>query len=181
MQRVSIILVCLSLASCMTLPPTTSFNAPTNAQGPVEANAWLARVEITDIELVSQESRAQVENSLANNLLRFLRDGKYFRQIELLPGTPKPEDFVLRFVFDRYRKERHWKVFVNSDASDLAASLIVTHSDGTLVKGVRASVMEEHLVDSLSPEDALPSGMKGRTQLVEDLLRQALWPPKANP
>jgi len=181
MQRVSAILACLFLAGCITLPPTASFNPPTNPQGPVEASAWLARVEITDTEMASQESRAQVENSLTNNLLRFLRDGKYFRQIELLPGTPKPEDLVLRFVFDRYRKERHWKVFVNYDTSDLAASLIVTRSGGTLVKEVRASVTEEHLVDSLSPEAALPSGMKARTQLVEELLQKALWPTNSGP
>jgi hypothetical protein len=181
MKRVILLLGCLSLAGCLTLPPTASFNPPANSLGTVEANAWLKRVEITDPEAFSLEARAQIENTLTNNLLRFLRDGKYFRKVELLPGTPQPEDLILKFVFDRYQKERHWRVFINYDTSDLSASLTLLRPDGTVVKEVRGSVKEEHMVDSMSPEAALPSGMKARTQLVEDLLQKALWPKNSVP
>jgi hypothetical protein len=147
----------------------------------VEANAWLKRVEITDPEVTPLESRTQIENALTNNLWRFLRDGKYFRKVELLPGTPQPGDFVLKFVFDRYQKERHWRLFANYDTSDLSASLTLLRSDGAVVREVRGSVKEEHMVGSMSPEAALPSGMKARTQLVEELLQKALSPMNSVP
>ena len=181
MRRVSLFLGFLSLAGCLTLPPTASFNLPTNSLGMVEANAWLKRVEITDPAMTPLESRAQIENALTNNLSRFLRDGKYFRKVELLPGIIQPQDLVLRFVFDRYRKERHWRVLANYDTSDLSASLTLMRSDGTVVREARASVKEEHMVDSMSPEAALPSGMKARTQLVEELLQKALLPQNSVP
>ena len=181
MQRVSALLGAFFLASCMTLPPTASFNPPTNSLGSVEANAWLKRVEITDVEMARPESRAQIENALTNNLLRFLRDGKYFRKVELLPGKPQSEDLVLRFVIDRYRQERYLKVLTYYDASDFSATLTLTRPDGQLVKEVQASVKEEHMISTMSTQAALPSGMAARTQLVEELLQKALFPPNPAP
>lgn len=172
MQRVIVLLGALFLAGCMTLPPTASFNPPTNSLGSVEANAWLKRVEITDAEMARPESRAQIENALTNNLLRFLQDGKYFRKVELLPGKPQSEDLVLRFVIDHYRQERYLKVLTYYDASDLSAAVTLTRPDGQLVKEVQASVKEEHAIGALSTEAALPSGMAARTQLVEEFLQR---------
>ena len=174
--RVSALLVCATLvAGCVTLPPTASFHSPRNTFGPVEANAWLKRVEITDPEMGYQESKEQVENTLTNNMLRFLREGKYFRQVELLPGKPQPEDHVLRFQFDRYRQERYLRGFLNYDASDLSAVLTITHPDGQLVIEVKASIKEEHKVFPFSLQAALPSGMNARTQIIEELLLKALF------
>jgi hypothetical protein len=175
-SRVSSLLVCATLfVGCITLPPSASFNPPSNTQGPVDANAWLKRAEITDTEMGNQEHKAQVENTMTNNLLRFLRDGKYFRKVELLPGKPQPEDQVLHFQFDRYRQERYLKVLTNYDASDLSATLTITHPDGQLIKEVKASIKEEHMVAPLSAEATLPSGMTARTQVIEELLRKALF------
>lgn len=181
-SRVSILLVCSTLfAGCVTLPPTASLNPPTNTVGPVEANAWLKRVEITDAEMGYQDRKEQLEITLTNNLLRFLRQGKYFRKVELLPGKPQPEDHVVQFQFDRYRQERYLKGLQNFDASDLAGTLKITHSDGQLVKEVKASVKEEHVVAPMSEEAALPSGMRARTQLIEELLTKALVAPNSGP
>src|SRR5690349_933319 len=84
MQGVLFFLGCLSLVGCLPLPPppllppTASFNPPTNSLSRVEAHAWLKRVEITDPEMTGFEPIAQIENTLTNQLWRFLRDGKYF-------------------------------------------------------------------------------------------------------
>lgn len=175
-SRVRILILCTTLvAGCVTLPPSASFNPPSNTQGPVDANAWLKRVEITDTEMGYQENKAHVENTMTNNLLRFLREGKYFRKVELLPGKPQPEDQVLHFQFDRYRQERYLKVLITYDASDLSATLTITHPDGQRIKEVKSSIKEEHPVAPLSAEAALPSGMSARTQVIEELLRKALF------
>ena len=181
-SRASALLVCASLlVGCITLPPTASLNPPTNSLGPVEKNAWLKRVEITDSEMGQPENKENLENTLTNNLLRFLRDGRYFKRMDLLPGKPQTEDYVLQFRFDRYRQTRTQKGFgYFVDASDLSATLTITHPDGQLVKEVKFDIKEEHGISSLEAR-ALPSGMRARTQIVEELLRKALFAPSPIP
>jgi hypothetical protein len=182
LPRVTMIAVFTTIfASCMTLPPSASLNPPSNRSGPIDANAWVRQVEITDPEIGDQERRKQLENTLTNNLLRFLRDGKYFRKVELFPGTLQPEDFVLQFQFDRYRQKRYAKALYSSDASDLSATLVITRSNGQIIKEAKADITEEHPVAPLSPEAALPSGMGARTQVIEELLRKALFVPTTGP
>lgn len=168
-------LLCMAfLTGCVTLPPSTTLNPPGNRGRPTESNAWLKTVEITDPEIDDQEHRTQIAITLTNNLLRFLREGKYFRKVESLPGKPQPEDVVLLFQFDRYRQQRSAQVFQSSDSSDLSGMLILTRADGHVIKVVRASVKEEHPVDIFSAEAALPSGMHARTYVIEELLWKAL-------
>lgn len=178
MQRVSLILGCIVLAGCGSMPSpslTVSFASPTNSLGIVEAHAWIKRVEITGQEVTSLESRAQLENALTNHLWRFLLDGKYFRKVELLPGTPQPEDLVLKFVFDRYqRKEgRVYRSYSYEDL-DLSASLTLLRSDGTVVREVRSDVKNRYVVGA-PWRGGQPGSTKARTQLVEELLQKALW------
>ena len=168
-------------AGCMTLSPSASLNPPSNRSGPIDASAWVRHVEITDPEMDDQERKKQLENTLTNNLLRFLRDGKYFRKVELFPGTLQSEDFILQFQFDRYRQKRYTKALYSSDASDLSATLVITRPNGQLVKEAKADINEEHPVAPLSPEAALPSGMGARTQVIEELLRKALFVPTTGP
>jgi hypothetical protein len=139
----------------------------------VQADAWLKRVEITDAEIGDQAQREQLENTLTNNLLQFLREGKYFRRIELLPGNPHPGDPVLQFRFNRYRQGRHLKLLSTYDTSDVSATLNVTQADGEFVNEVTASVKEEHLVGMMTAEEAIPSGMRARSQVIEELLEKA--------
>ena len=182
LPRMTAVAVCATIfAGCITLPPSASLNPPSNRSGTVDSNAWVKKVEITDPEMDDQERKEQVENTLTNNLLRFLRDGKYFRNVELFPGKPQPEDLVLLFQFDRYRQMRHAKVFHSSDSSDLSGTLAITHPNGQLIKEVKAGINEEHPVAPLSPEAALPSGMVARTQVIEELLRKALFVPTPGP
>jgi hypothetical protein len=143
----------------------------------VKSTAWLKQVAITDSELDDQERKLQVEITLTNNLLRFLRDGKYFHNAELLPGKPLPDDLILLFEFDRYRQKRYAKVFHSSDTSDLSATLTISRPDGQLVKKVTTSLKEEHEVAPFSPQAALPSGIEARTQVIEELLWKALMTP----
>ncbi|MBX3306207.1 MAG: hypothetical protein KF751_09125 [Nitrospira sp.] len=137
-------------------------------------NAWLKTVEITDPEITDTKQKEQISITLTNNLLRFLREGKYLRKVELLPGNPQPEDVVLLFQFDRYRQRRSAQVFQSSDSSDVSGMLILTRADGHFIKEVRASLKEEHPVDIFSTEAALPSGMAARTYVIEELLWKAL-------
>ena len=182
LSRMTACAVCATVfAGCMTLPPSASLNPPSNRSGPVDSNAWVKKVKITDPEMDDQERKEQVENTLTNNLLRFLRDGKYFRNVELFPGKLQPEDLVLLFQFDRYRQTRYAKVFHSSDASDLSAILAITRPNGQLVKEVKAAIKEEHPVAPFSPEAALPSGMGARTQVIEELLQKAIFVPTPGP
>ena len=161
----------LCSAGCLTLPPSASLNPPIPPAHSLGCNAWLRRVEISDPE-IDQKKREQLEISLSNNLLRFLREGRYFLKVEMLPGQPQAADCVLRFRFDRYGQERRLKGLIYFDASDLSATLSVSRPGGEIVKEVKARAYEEHPVDPFSPESALPSGMGARTDLIEDLLRQ---------
>ena len=175
MQRVIIFWGCLAFTGCVsTLPPTVSFNSPANFLGMVEANAWLDRVEITDEEVTPLEPRTPIENALTNHLWRFLLDGKYFRRVELLPGTPQPEDLVLKFVFHRSQRKKRSAYRASYEVSDLSASLTLLRSDGTVVREVRGNVEEKSALTST--REIWPGGMKARTQLVEELLQKALWP-----
>lgn len=162
------------IAGCVTLPPSTSLHPPNNRGHHLEMNAWLKTVEITDPEITDTKQKEQISITLTNNLLRFLREGKYLRKVELLPGNPQPEDVVLLFQFDRYRQRRSAQVFRSSDSSDVSGMLILTRADGHVIKEVRASLKEEHPVDIFSTEAALPSGMASRTYVIEELLWKAL-------
>jgi hypothetical protein len=184
LSGVTAIAVCATLfAGCTSipLPPSASLNPPDNRSGTVDSNAWVKHVEITDPAIQDQEQKKHVENTLTNNLLRFLRDGKYFRKVELFPGQLQPEDLVLQFQFDRYRKTRSAKVFQSFDASDLSGTLVITRPNGQLVKEVKAVVNEEHQVVPHSSEAYFPSGMVARTQVIEELLRKALFVPPPGP
>lgn len=187
LSRVRALIVCTMLfAGCASVdmrPPTASLNPPSNTLGPVKATAWLKRVEITDGEMRYQELKEQLENTLTNNILRFLREGQYFRRVELLPGNPQPEDRVLQFRFDRYRAERNPDFFVprrrtlrKDFTSDLSAVLTVTHPNGQVVREVIAS----------SIEDSWTRGwpnlrLRARTLFIEDLLEKALFAPHPGP
>lgn len=173
--RLGIAVLCTSvLASCMALRPSASLNPPNNRLTHVKSTAWLKQVLITDSELDNQEHKLQLETTLTNNLLRFLRDGKYFVNVELLPGKPQPDDIILLFEFDRYRQKRYAKVFHSSDTSDLSATLTISRPDGQVVKNVSTSLKEEHAVAPFAPQATFPSGMAARTQVIEDLLQKAL-------
>jgi hypothetical protein len=162
------------LTSCRSLPPTATLNPPTVRAVSVDATAWIKKVEITDAELENQSTRGSVENTLTNNLLRYLREGKFYKKVELLPGQPEHEDHILHFQFDRYRQKRLFKLFTQFDASELSCTLTIIRPNGQLLKKVAAEIKEEHPFDPYSPEAALPSGMKARTDLIEELLRKAL-------
>jgi hypothetical protein len=184
LSGVTAIALCATVfAGCtrIPLPPSASLNLPDNRSGTVDSNAWVKHVEITDPAIDDQERKKQVENTLTNNLLRFLRDGKYFRTVELLPGKLQPEDLVLLFQFDRYGQTRSAKVLQSFDASDLSATLVITRPNGQLVKEVKALLNEEHPVVPYSSEVYFPSGMVARTQVIEELLRKALFVPTPGP
>jgi len=152
------------------LPPSATLGPPANSFGPVEKNAWLMKVQITDS---AGEDKWGLEGTLTNNLLRFLREGRYFRRIELLPGKPQADDYVLQFRFDRYQPTQLRGRGPYRLSSDLSATLTITTPDGQMLKEAHSSVMEEHAFIYLSFVRE-KNGWKARTAIIEDLLGKAL-------
>lgn len=163
------------------LPPRASFDSPLYKATPIAATAWLKKVDITDQEMSHPESRALIESSLTNNLLRFLRETNYFRQVELLPGKPQLDDRVLHFEFDRYRQERKTGAWSHYDVSDLSGTLTVTRPDGRTITEVKTEVKEQHPAGGWGNDPVFPTGTKARTQLIEKLLWKALSGPSPSP
>jgi hypothetical protein len=170
------LVVCAIFFTGCTTPfiPSAALNPPTNTSEPVKVNAWLEKVEITDDEMGFLERKATIETALTNNLLGFLREGKYFQSVELLPGRPHPDDYMLHVRFDRYRFQHSTWGFQNYHGTDMLATLTITKPHGQVIKEVTSSVKEEHPVASGSTEARFPSNTAPRTQLIEDLLRKAL-------
>ena len=167
-------------AIVMAVPPSASLGPPVKSPSPVEKNAWLKTVEITDSVLSDKELTASLENTLTNNLLKYMREGRYFRRIELLPGKMQADDYVLQFRFDRYRETRKfpphpfWEPSYSVLVSTHSAILTIATPDGQIIQEVSASVEEEHIAMTHSIDGN--NGMKPRTGFIGELLRKAVLP-----
>ena len=169
-----------SCAIVMAVPPSASLGPPVKSPSSVEKNAWLKKVEITDSVLSDKEMKASLENTLTNNLLKYMREGRYFKTIESLPGQPHSEDYILQFRFDRYRETRRfpphpiWEPSYSVLISTYSAILTIARPDGQIIQEVTASVEEEHIAMTHSVEGN--NGLKPRTGIIGDLLRKAVLP-----
>jgi hypothetical protein len=56
---------------------------------------------MADPSIEDPEQRDMFEASLTVNLYKFLEEGTYFQEVNLLPGKPDPDDYVLHFPFGR--------------------------------------------------------------------------------
>lgn len=180
----SSLVACLAImtgcAIVMAVPPSASLGPPVKSPSPVEKNAWLKKVEIIDSVLIDNEIKASLENTLTNNLLKYIREGRYFKTIESLPGQPHSEDYILQFRFDRYRETRRippqpaWEPTYSVLISTYSAILTITRPDGQIIQEVSSSVEEEHIAMTYSVKGN--NGLKARTGFIGELLRKALLP-----
>lgn len=178
----------LFLSGCVTLPRGTGLYKATPISNTIDKKAWLSKVEILD---ASVKDKSVTEDSLTSNILEYLQEGRYFKEVNLLPGKVDEKDLVLRFQFDRYQQKRsvHPDYFPTAlltatlyiwfggpifiDSSSLSSKLAVEDSHRTLITEVSSQVNEQHNVSFWSPEYILPSGIEARTSIIKELLSKA--------
>lgn len=161
------------------LPPTASLDPPVAELGTVAADLWVSQIEIEDSGFESRwnwTKKADVQTQLTANLVKFLRSGRYFRRVELLPGNPKPEDLILNLRFHRYLQTR--VVWDHSDHSDLSATLRIARFDGKQSAEASsefhlAQSYQLHWIDYSKPGPKM-GGSVARTRLIELLLERVL-------
>jgi hypothetical protein len=122
----------------------------------------------------------------------YVHDAGYFSRVNLLPGEPARDEYVLSFDFDRYQVRRavHPMYFplalltltiyiwvggpIYRDVAHYSASLSVADTAGRSLVHCVDHVDHEGNVSLWSPRYALPSSTEERTRLVRTLLEQAV-------
>lgn len=178
----------LTLTGCVTLPPGTNFDSPVRTEQTLPHKAWIGAVKFAD---ESMENRAVLEDSLRGNITSYIQDADYFLEISTIPGKVGNDDLILDFRFDRYVQKRntHPAYFplalatltlyiwfggpIYVDESDLSGMLTVKNGAGNSLVQVSSQVHEEHNVSLWSSEYALPSGIKARSSMLQELMSKA--------
>lgn len=136
----------IALSGCVTMPAGTQLRPPEPARQTVHATAWIAPVEVADPESPGQADATR--DALTGTLTDFIQAAGYFSTAKSFPGAPRPDDFVLRFSFDRYVQSRrpHPLYFpgafltatlyiwfggpIVNETIDLSGTLVITESGG---------------------------------------------------
>lgn len=184
--KLEVFIFLLLMVGCTTIPPGTSLGKPKLADHVLAKKAWLAKVEILDPSLT--DKKEIVESSLTVAVQEFVREGKFFSDISLLPGRIGSEDVLLNLQFHRYTQKRSphpayfpaailtltlyiWfggPIFV--DTSDLYGTATIRNPSGEILAKATSETREEHNVSFWSMEYVFPSGLEARTASVGDLL-----------
>lgn len=182
---ICLICIMILISSCVSLPRGTGLSKAIPAEKTIDNKVWLSKVEVSDPTV---EDKSLIEDSLTIHILQYIEDGKYARDVNLLPGKVSENDLIFQFQFDKYLQKRSphpayfpaailtatfyiWfggPIFV--DTSEISGSLIVKDSSGSIVTKESSQVSEEHNVSLWSPQYALPSGIDARTQIIKTLL-----------
>lgn len=188
LYRTSLALGLVFLVGCVSIPAGTSLDPPIFSSQALPQKAWINTVKITDS---SVSNPVVLEDSLRGNLKSYIQSAGYFRQFDSLPGKTAPDDLVLNFHFDAYQQERsiHPAYFplaiatltfyiwfggpIAVDKSYLSGNLEIFDGVGHGLLSVSSTIKEKHNVSVWSPDYALPSGIKARTELIEALLSKA--------
>jgi len=183
--RVAILTSLLILSGCVSLPPGTGLNSPTNTKSLLNQKAWIGTVKLTDY---STENKSIVEDSLRGNITAYIQQTGYFTETNTLPGKTGNNDWILDFQFDQYQQNRsmHPAYFplaiatatlyiwfggpIVVDSSELSGTLTVKNSTGQTLLKTSSNVHEEHNVNFWSPDYILYDGNKPRTTLMDDLM-----------
>ncbi len=183
--RVAILTSLLILSGCVSLPPGTGLNSPTNTKSLLNQKAWIGTVKLTDY---STENKSIVEDSLRGNITAYIQQTGYFTETNTLPGKAGNNDWILDFQFDQYQQNRsmHPAYFplaiatatlyiwfggpIVVDSSELSGTLTVKNSTGQTLLKTSSNVHEEHNVNFWSPDYILYDGNRPRTTLMDDLM-----------
>lgn len=179
------ILFTISTSGCMTMPPGSSLGRANPIYNSINNDVWISEIKITDPSI---DDSSAVEESLALNILEYIRQGNYFKNVNLIPGQIKEEDLILSFQFDHYQLRRtpHPAYFplamltltlyiwfggpIYNDVLNISGQLTVKSFSGHVVSNVEDKLNEKHSVSLWSSEYLFPSGIKERTQLIKRLL-----------
>ncbi len=175
----------ISTSGCVNMPPGASLDRASPVYDSINRDAWISEIQITD-PLIKDSSI--IEESLALNILEYIREGNYYKNINLIPGQIEEEDLILSFQFDHYQLRRtpHPAYFplailtftlyiwfggpICNDVINMSGQLTIKNLSGEVVTDVIANINEKHSVSLWSPEYTFPSATKGRTQLIKRLL-----------
>jgi len=186
---VSLVALCSGLG-CVSMPTGASLGRAEPATKSVPRGAWLAPVVISD---PSARGATENQRQLTLAIEGYVQQAGYFSRVNLLPGEPSSDEYVLGFVFDRYelRREIHpmyvplalitlgiyiWAGGpIYRDVTHFSASLSVADTSGKELLRYADHVDDEGNVSLWSPRYALPTSSAERTRLVRSLLEQAAY------
>ena len=181
--------------SCVSVPPSVQLSTPRRVSVKDPRVAWVAPVTFADPEM-EETVRA---DGLTLSIVRYLRQSGRFADADTLSDARSPGDLVLHWTFIRYRQSRSVHpayvpcavltltlyIFFNGpvgiDETDLAASLTIEDGQGRELAHAEEEVSAKHSFGVWSDRFALPSGIEGRTALVEALLARCVDTLAENP
>jgi len=206
-----IILLCFIVASsgCTGLVFRTGLNGTIPSTNVINKKVWLSKLELSDYVIQSpplfrrifenqteinrqySQLKPHVEEFLTFSILKSLRDGHYFKEVNALPGNVEAEDLILKFQFDRYLEKSTLHPLATPfliafplfplygflggplviNGSELSGTLTVEDIDGSPLAQVKSHIKESNTVFFWSKRNYL---LEARTFIINDLLTKAL-------
>lgn len=183
-------LVALVASGCVVAPAGTQLLPPERTARTVSATAWVAPVEVTDPDALWQAGA--IRDALCLNIADFAKAAGYFSTVRTFPGKPAPEDYVLRFTFDRYvqKREPHPLYFpaafltatlyiwlggpIVNETIDLSGTLAITDANGLELARANAAFAETSWKGLYSDGSMTADTSRERTAFIKQLLDRAV-------
>ena len=182
--------VALLASGCgMRMPVGASLGPPTPQPSTVNSSIWVAPVEVHDPDVPNRDTLAE---SFTTSLHDYLTGGRYFAKVLSLQGNVGANDLILRLAFDRYQLRRSIHPLnipmglltlgiyyisagpVAVDRWDLAASLTIEDASGKALATVTKAIQPKRNVSIYSKEYLAPGGIRERTDLMAEILADAM-------
>lgn len=198
------------VSGCATMPPEAKLDEAPLSSNTIDKKVWLAKVEIVDPSLDNKTfkqytasidqaptvyDKSATENTLTVNILKYLQEGRYFKEANFLSGNVGENDLVLRFKFDRYQLRRvvHPLYFpgalltatlyiwvggpIATEKINFSGKLIVEDFRGSQIAEVSSEVNNKRSVSLYSKNaagvNAPRVAAEARTTLINELLNKA--------
>ncbi len=177
------------IEGCTTIPPGTGLSRGIPVSNTIEKNAWLSKVNISDSSIAYPDT---VQESFSINLLEYLEERKYFKNVNILPGNLKEGDIVLFFDFDHFQQERSvhpayipgailtlglYIIFggpMFTDSSNFSGTIKIENYNGHQISNAEAEYRDENNLSIWTVSTAIPNAIELRTQIVNELLEKAI-------
>lgn len=184
------ILFALAASGCVTTPAGTQLLPPERVAQTVRRTAWIAPVEVSDPEALWQAGA--IRDALTLNIADFAKAAGYFTAIKTFPGKPAPDDYVLRFAFDRYvqKREPHPLYFpaafltatlyiwlggpIVNETTDLSGTLSITETSGVEIARADAAIAHTSWKGLYSDGSLTADTSRERTAFIKQLLDRAV-------
>ena len=192
-------LICLAAAfalvqsGCATraMPAAFVYDGPPKVR--VDRKAWVAQAEVTDTKV---EDREAFELAVSLEIVKYLKQKGYFREVDVLSRERGEDDLTLRFRFSRFRQTLGfvhpaaipgllatvtlYALFggpIIRDTCDLEGTLEIEDSRGARIAEIRHSVEESDNFNLYKPHD--PAGLNtdfvdARSRFIREVVEKAL-------